>query len=63
MRNFCSLIGLVVFQLKGTQSADAHAHCIHFLADLYITRHAHEAHLEYLNKPCGVELIASQNRD
>ena len=39
-----------------------------FLADLHITRHARKqkdraAHPKYLNKPCGFDIIASQNRD
>ena len=37
------------------------------LAVLHVTRYAREtyleAHPEYLNKPCGVELVTSRNRD
>ena len=29
-------------KLRGTQSVDAHAIIYHFLADLHVTRHAHE---------------------
>ena len=40
----------------------------HFLADLYLTIHARETESEKCiwntqNKPCGVELITSRNRD
>ena len=40
----------------------------HFLADLYITRHAHETESEEhipntLNKTSRVELVTSRNRD
>ena len=52
--------------LKGTQSAGTYAH-YHFLADLYITRHALETESEKRiqntpNKPF-VELVTSRNRD
>ena len=48
-------------EIKGTQSAVAHAHYIryYFLADLHVTRHAREKESEKrirntLNKPCRV---------
>ena len=51
-----------------SQSADAHAHFISFLSRFGWFAYPkilawREAHPEYLNKPCGVELVTSRNRD
>ena len=62
---FLTFTEVAGFEIKGTQSADAHAHFIPFLGqfgwfayhktDIAWNRYW-EAYPEYLNKPCGVEL-------
>ena len=55
----------VLLRLKGTQSADAHAHWIPFLSwcACHKTRVKQKRIRNTLNKPCRVELVTSQNRD